>query len=68
MSLKAVHLFFVVVLSALAFGLAFWKVSDFLSTGALTDLLFGLGAFISGCFVVWYGTRVYRKLKTVGYL
>jgi hypothetical protein len=68
MSLKAVHLFFVVTLSALCFGLALWKIRESLSSGASTDLIFGAAAFIVGGLVVWYGRRVYRKLKAYGYL
>lgn len=68
MSLKAVHLFFVVVLSALCFGLCAWKLRDFIAFKATTDLLYSAGSFLMGLVVLWYGRRVYLKLKALSYL
>jgi hypothetical protein len=61
MSIKAVHLFFVTALSALAFGLGVVKLRDFTSGKATGDLLFGIAAFLAGCLIVWYGRHVYKK-------
>jgi hypothetical protein len=61
MSLKAVHLIFVTLLTALSFGcaaLAFQAGS----------LLWGGVAAGSGIFVVVYGIYFLKKLKNVSYL
>jgi hypothetical protein len=69
MSLKAVHLIFVTALSALCFGVGVWKVRDFYSNGGGgADLLFGVGAFLCGAVVIYYGRYFLRKLKSTGYL
>jgi len=68
MSLKTVHLVFVTVLTALAFGLCVWKARDYAEARATGDLLFALGAFFAGCLVVWYGRKVYKKLKQISYI
>lgn len=68
MSLKAVHLFFVVVLSAFCFGMGIMKLREYLDARGPTDLLFSAGAFLAGVLVIWYGRRVYLKLKSVSYL
>ena len=56
MSLKAVHLFFVTVFSALCFGCGIWKLRAYAGTrGSVGDLLFGIGALLLGVAVVVYG-------------
>ena len=69
MSLKAVHLIFVIAFSGLAFGCAAWKLKDWLSAqGTSGDLLFALGAGAVGVAVVIYGRLFLKKLKHVNYL
>jgi len=61
MSLKAFHLIFVALFTALLFGCAAWA---FQSGSAL-----GGGAGIAaGIFVIIYGIYFLRKLKNVSYL
>lgn len=69
MSLKAVHLFFVSVFSALCFGCGIWKLLDFFQARERTsDLLFGIGALLLGVAVIVYGRYFLKKLKKFGYL
>jgi hypothetical protein len=61
MSLKAVHLIFVSLLTALAFGCAAWAFSA-------GNLLFGMGGIVAGVLVIFYGFYFLKKLKKVSYL
>lgn len=61
MSLKAFHLIFVTLLTALAFGGAAWA---FQSGSALG----GAAGIAAGILVVIYGIYFLRKLKNVSYL
>ena len=61
MSLKAVHLIFVSVLTALAFGCAAWAFTA-------GNPGFGAGAIAAGILVIIYGVYFLRKLKNVSYL
>jgi hypothetical protein len=68
MSLKAFHIFFIVVSTLLAIAFGFWAVDDFSRTGNVFHLTLGFGSFIAGGWLVWYGVRFLRKLKHVSYL
>ena len=61
MSLKAVHLVFVTVLAALAFGCAGWAFS-------VGKAAYGAGGIIAGILVIIYGVYFLKKLKKVSYL
>ena len=61
MSLKAVHLIFVTLLTALAFGFAGWAFA----AGRLLTGLAGVGA---GILVIDYGIYFLKKLKKISYL
>jgi uncharacterized protein (DUF2062 family) len=61
MSLKAVHLVFVSLLTALAFGCAAWAFSA-------GNPFFGAGGIVAGVLVILYGIYFLRKLKKVSYL
>ena len=61
MSLKAVHLVFVSVLTALAFGCSAWAF--FAGKPA-----FGAGGIVVGVLVIFYGIYFLKKLKKVSYL
>ena len=61
MSLKAFHLIFVTLLTALAFGFAAWAFSS----GRLGFAVSGVGAGIS---VIFYGVYFLKKLKKISYL
>ncbi len=69
MSLKAVHLLFVTVLSALCFGCGVWKLRDYVHDREATgDLVFGAVALLAGVVVVIYGRYFLKKLKKYSYL
>ncbi|MDB6055916.1 MAG: hypothetical protein JWN25_3439 [Verrucomicrobiales bacterium] len=68
MSLKAIHIVFVVcsVLLALFFG--GWEANAFLQTHARGSLLLSLGSFASAVLLLIYGKAVLKKLKHISYL
>ena len=68
MSLKAFHIFFIVVSTALCVGFGVWAVDDFGRSGSGVHLALGVGSFIASGGLVWYGVWFLRKLKGVGYL
>jgi hypothetical protein len=68
MSLKAFHIFFIVLSTLLALGFGVWAVNDFGRSGSWFHLVLGVGSFIASGALVWYGLWFLRKLKHVGYL
>ena len=61
MSLKAVHLIFVSLLTLLAFGSAGWAFSA-------DKPVFGIGGIVAGFLVIFYGIYFLKKLKKMSYL
>jgi hypothetical protein len=61
MSLKAVHLIFVTLLTALAFGCAAWAFQA-------GSAAWGAVAAVTGVFVIGYGIYFLKKLKKISYL
>ncbi len=61
MSLKAFHLIFVTLLTALSFGCAAWAF-------AAGSTLFGGLAVVAGILVITYGVYFLKKLKKISYL
>ncbi|MDE3066991.1 MAG: hypothetical protein KGJ60_05500 [Verrucomicrobiota bacterium] len=61
MSLKAVHLVFVSLLTLLAFGCAVWAFAD-------GRVFFGACGIVAGLLVILYGIYFLKKLKKVSYL
>ena len=61
MSLKAFHLIFVTLFTALSFGCAAWAIQS-------GNALGGAAGIAAGIFVVIYGIYFLRKLKNVSYL
>ncbi len=68
MSLKAFHIFFIVVSTLLALAFGVWAVDDFSRSGSGVHLALGVGSFIASDALVWYGVWFLRKLKNVSYL
>ena len=68
MSLKAFHIFFIIVSTLLALGFGVWAVDDFGRSGSWVHLALGVGSFIASGGLVWYGLWFLRKLKHVGFL
>ena len=68
MSLKAFHVFFLVLSVLCALGFGAWAVADFLRTGRGAILALGVLGFAAAAALVWYGLWFLRKLKDVSYL
>ena len=68
MSLKAFHIFFIVVSIALCVGVGVWATQDFARTGSWVHLALGVGSFIGSLLLMRYGVWFLRKLKGVSYL
>lgn len=69
MSLKTVHLVFVTVLSALAFGCGLWLLQRYAAApGEKANLALGCLSLAAGGGVVIYGRFFLKKLKNVSYL
>jgi hypothetical protein len=67
-SLKAFHVFFVVLSVLCALGFGAWAVNDYLRTGSGGILALGVLGFAAAAALVWYGSWFLRKLKNVSYL
>jgi hypothetical protein len=68
MSLKAFHVFFIVISTLLAVGFGVWGTQDFAESGSLTHLGLGVGSLVGSVLLVRYGFWFMRKLKDVSYL
>jgi hypothetical protein len=68
MSLKAFHVFFVIVSVLCALGFGVWSMSDYSRTGNSGTLTLGIAGFIAAGALVWYGFWFLRKLKGVSFL
>lgn len=68
MSLKAVHLFFVTVLTTLCCGMGVTKLRAFQATGERVELWWGVGALATAVVVLVYGRYFLKKLKKYSYL
>ena len=68
MSLKAFHIFFIVVSIALCVGFGVWATQDFARSGSWVNLSLGVGSFIGSILLACYGVWFLRKLTGVGYL
>ncbi len=68
MSLKAFHIVFIIMSTALSLGLGVWATRDFSQSGSWVYLSLGVGSFIASVVLAWYGVWFLRKLKHVSYL
>ena len=68
MSLKAVHILFVIWVVLLAFFCGAWLVNDYRSSGQTGEMVAGIASFLAGAVMIWYGRIVLRKLKHISYL
>jgi hypothetical protein len=65
MSLRIVHIIFIVASTLIAFGFGVWAIVEYRNTGAVLDLALGLGSFVGGAALIWYGNKFFKKLKTL---
>ncbi len=68
MSLKAFHIFFIILSTLLAVAFGVWAVDAFGRSGSWVHLALGVGSFIGSGGLVWYGVWFLRKLKGWSYL
>jgi len=68
MSLKAFHIFFIIVSTLTSLGFGLWAVQDFRQTGTMGTLLMGIGSFVLGLALIVYSNWFLRKLKNVSFL
>ncbi len=68
MSLKAFHVFFVIVSVLCALGFGGWSVADYQRTGHGSVLLLGILGFVAAAVLVFYGFWFLRKLKSESFL
>jgi hypothetical protein len=68
MSLKAFHVFFVIVSVLCALGFGAWSVADYQRTGKGAVLALGIVGFAAAAALVFYGFWFLRKLKNESFL
>ena len=68
MSLKAFHVFFVIVSVLCALGFGAWSIADYVRTGRGSVLALGVLGFAAAGALIFYGFWFLRKLKNVSYL
>jgi hypothetical protein len=70
MSLKAVHILFILASTLLCFGFAAWAIASYLHEEPRNTVNLGMGIFsaVLGVALVIYGRYFLKKLKDVSYL
>jgi len=68
MSLKALHIVFIVASIVLALGCGAWSLNAFAEDGAPGNLWFGVASILAGVGLIFYCRSVLRKLKNISYL
>ena len=68
MSLKAFHIVFIILSTALAVGFGVWATRDFAQTGSWVHLSLGVASLMGSVLLAWYGVWFLRKLKHVSFL
>jgi len=68
MSLKALHIVFIVASIVLALGFGAWALNEFAHDGPRSYLWFGLGSCVIGIVLIFYCRAVLKKLKDISYL
>jgi len=68
MSLKAIHIVFIVASTVLALGFGAWSLNEYAHGAARSNLWFGVGSLVVGVALIGYGKAILRKLKDISYL
>lgn len=63
MSLRAFHIIFVIVSVALSLWVALWGVREYSQQQSTMGLTLALIFFATAAVLIYYGKKVYRKLK-----
>lgn len=68
MSLKAFHVFFVIVSVIFTVSFGVWGIMSYLQTADVSHLVMGLLSLAGTAVLVWYFKWFLKKLKNVSYL
>jgi hypothetical protein len=69
MSLKAVHIIFIICSTLLVFGFGAWSLYQYFNAGGeKVNLVWGIGSIAAGIGLLWYGKYFLKKLKNISYL
>ena len=68
MSLKALHIVFIIASILLALGFGAWALKGYFEIGTKSYLWYAIGSFLTGILLVIYGRAVLKKLKNISYL
>ena len=68
MSLKAFHIFFIVVSALSAFGFSAWAIIGYTTSHDPGMIAVAAGSLLAGIGLIFYGIRFLRKLKHVSFL
>jgi hypothetical protein len=68
MSLKALHVVFIVASIVLALGFGAWSLKGYFDGGPGSYLWYGVGSFVVGIALIFYARAVLKKLKDISYL
>lgn len=63
MSLKAIHVFFISLCVVLAFGFAFWGISQYRTDSNAGNLVLSVSAFIVGGALLFYLASFIKKMR-----
>lgn len=65
MSLRAFHIIFVIVTTALSLWVALWGVREYTQEQSTMGLTLAVIFFATAALLIYYGKKVYRKLKEI---
>ena len=68
MSLKAFHLFFIVIATLFLLCLGAWSVQEYRAAGGVMPVALGCTGFAGGVVLLIYGRWFLRKLRRVSYV
>ncbi len=68
MSLKALHIVFIVASIVLALGFGAWSLNEYFTGEVRLNLYFGIGSLVAGVALIFYCRAVLRKMKDISYL
>lgn len=68
MSLKGVHIAFIVASLLLCAGFGAWAITDWRQSGASSSLYMGIGSFVSAVVLAIYGVWFLKKLRGISFI
>ena len=68
MSLKAMHIVFIMCSILLAFFFGGWLLHDYTTTRDHAEAVFGAASCLSGLALIVYAKAILRKLRQISYL